>query len=856
MVDRQGNVVEVPDEDAGAAFRSGQLGFEKGSRVPVVDELGTVGTIDADQAQQAFSVPELDTVSQDAYRAAEQENKYGGIGGEAASFGIGAADALTLGLGKGLAVEGAGVLGGKLAADRARETIRGYTETNPKSEFAGQVVGTAAPLLAGGVGAIRGVGGGVRAVDRLGGLAEAGVEALSGERAASLAGRVAQRAVALGARGAVEGAVYGAGGAYSDSRLANEDLTVERIMAGAGEGAITGAAIGGSLGAGIEVASTAIRKASNAAIGKLRAAADKANEAARTLEQKAGKALGDVAGEEGAAIAPKPAAAESKAAAALEGAADDVAGPSRFAPEALNDEKAFPRRTRYARGARDVMDPEFGDTDLPLGGRPGADTEIEELRRALVAEDLNSANRADKVKLLMNAIPEGAHPDWVMGMAPEQRAAMWNFVNPAADDFVVGARGIKDVADGGPEMLKDTPSEVTWRALADAVAEREGVKGWTPKGGAAAPVIELPKPSAAPERAAAAAAEPAAAEQAALSATPEPMAGEGSHEHNVFRDVVGRIVSWATGRGLAKAAGSLVGSTHGPVGYMAGGAVGAAVDKVLGKHVEAVNERITDAVTKFLGKGAPKSPLPSAEGLPGKTAGAVATIFGDKQPSPRAAPRALDAHYAQAVTAVAHLATNPAAHFEETSKLAPLAKHAPVIATKIAVKQGQAVKFLQSKLPPQTIATPLSAARPTVIGDMEKASFLRSLKAVQRPLSVLEDMKDGQLSKEGVEALKAVWPETYDDLRTKVLDRVAEMQTEGKGPSYQQRLQIGQLFDAAVDPTQRPEVVAAVQSLYDEMGNVSAPEQSGTSPGAAPRNNVDTAGSHETLTQRLEGREG
>lgn len=923
MIDRDGNVVQIPDEQAGQAFRSGQYGFQKGTRVPVVDELGTVGTIDAAEAPEAFAIPELDTVSAETFRSAEQERKYGGIGGQAAAFGIGAADALTLGAGKGLAVEGAELIGGERAGAATREAIRGYTETNPKSEMAGQVIGTAAPILAGGIGGIagkgiRGAGAGVRALDTAGMAVERGVARLLPE-AESLAGRAVSRAVTLGARGATEGSVYGAGGAYSESVLKNEDLTAERVMAGMGEGAKFGAVGGAALGASIEVASTAIRKASSAALSRLTQAADKASDAARALEAKAGAleakaaAAGETAGAKVARTAeeavPAPPGAKAlateapPAAAKVVAATDEVAGAARFAPEALsegqafprrtapapaggikaladvepiapkttrvgaaaapaevvggaryapealNEDKAFPRRTRYSRGARDVIEPQYADTDLPLGGVQKGDIEIEELRRALVAEGYNSSNRAEKVGKLMQMVPEGSHPDWVMGMTPEQRASMWRFVNPDADDFIVSARAIKDASDVDP-LLKDIPSDVTWRALADAVAEREGIKGWSsPKPGApAAPVIDLPVGLKAPEKAAAAAAAPAsaAAEKAAI-------AGAGTPEHEVFRDIVGRVVDWATAR-AARAVGSAVGGvTGGPLGFLAGGAAGAAVDRVLGKHMETVNGRITDAVAGFLGKGTPVPLAPTD--VAGKTAGAVAKVFGGGGPSVEPRAKGLDARYEQAAAAVTHLATNPVAHSELTKQTsAPLAKHAPGVAVKIAIKQGEAIKFLQSKLPPSVAKAPLSSAQVRTVGDMEKASFLRSLRTVQHPLSVVEDLKDGKMpSKDAVEALQAVYPEMYADLRTKVLDQVTALMAEGKGPTYQQRLQIGALFDAAVDPTQRPEIVAAVQALYAEMGNVTAPDQGGGGTGGAK---VDTAKAHETMTQRLEGREG
>src|SRR6185369_7337919 len=112
MIDRDGNVVSVPDEQAGDAFRSGKFGFQEGAKIPVVNEAGTVGSIDSSEAPKVFAGGGVKTVSQAAYEQAAKQREYGTDAGTAATFGINAADALTLGFGKGLATQAAGAIGG------------------------------------------------------------------------------------------------------------------------------------------------------------------------------------------------------------------------------------------------------------------------------------------------------------------------------------------------------------------------------------------------------------------------------------------------------------------------------------------------------------------------------------------------------------------------------------------------------------------------------------------------------------------------------------------------------------------------------------------------------------------------
>lgn len=101
-------------------------------------------------------------------------------------------------------------------------------------------------------------------------------------------------------------------------------------------------------------------------------------------------------------------------------------------------------RARYA--------PETAEgTEQGLGGLPGGPDVEEDLARAGRAEALHMQRRVDKVKKLLEPIPEGAHPDWLLKWTPHQREALADYV-------------------GVPSI-----SDTTWRALADALAEREGL---------------------------------------------------------------------------------------------------------------------------------------------------------------------------------------------------------------------------------------------------------------------------------------------------------------------------------------------------------------------------------------------
>ena len=138
---------------------------------------------------------------------------------------------------------------------------------------------------------------------------------------------------------------------------------------------------------------------------------------------------------------------------------------------------------------------------------------------------------------------------------------------------------------------------------------------------------------------------------------------------------------------------------------------------------------------------------------------------------------------------------------------------------------------------------------------MAKASFMRSVRTLQKPMTAVTDLSKNKLSRESVEALKAVLPETYDDLKTKVTEGVTALHEQGKTVGYSQKLQISRLLGVAVDPTQTPEFQKAIGELFaswnkDSLQPVDQTQPQGTQGGGA--HIVDTSKAMQTKTQQLE----
>lgn len=85
--------------------------------------------------------------------------------------------------------------------------------------------------------------------------------------------------------------------------------------------------------------------------------------------------------------------------------------------------------------------------------------------------------------------------------------------------------------------------------------------------------------------------------------------------------------------------------------------------------------------------------------------------------------------------------------------------------------------------------------------------------AVKDPVSIIEDLASGTLIKDSVDAVRAVYPKLYERIKTGILK---QMQSSTAPIPYQQRVQLGLLFDTVTDPSMLPENIAMCQTQLEE----------------------------------------
>jgi len=124
----------------------------------------------------------------------------------------------------------------------------------------------------------------------------------------------------------------------------------------------------------------------------------------------------------------------------------------------------------------------------------------------------------------------------------------------------------------------------------------------------------------------------------------------------------------------------------------------------------------------------------------------------------------------------------------------------------------RAVDFLSLKVPKHSMPVNPFSKRTYQPSEQEMYKFKKYLEAVQNPLVVMQHLKRGQISREGVEAISFVYPELYVEMQSNVFKQLEKQ----KDVDYQQRLQLGILMGIPTDRALEPAAVADFQKHYSE----------------------------------------
>lgn len=179
-----------------------------------------------------------------------------------------------------------------------------------------------------------------------------------------------------------------------------------------------------------------------------------------------------------------------------------------------------------------------------------------------------------------------------------------------------------------------------------------------------------------------------------------------------------------------------------------------------------------------------------------------------------------------------------------------LSRVAPDLEVQLSAVGAKAVKYLQATMPksPYGVNPVDSLLQEWKPSELQLARWSRCVRAVQNPNSVVASLQDGSVTKEGVEALKMVYPEFYADTQRALMERLA---THKKLLSFEQRQALATFIGGPMAGAGDRSKLILSQNLYNNRRAEQAPPGNKQPDG---RQRVSQEENSQTQAQRIEGR--
>jgi hypothetical protein len=253
-------------------------------------------------------------------------------------------------------------------------------------------------------------------------------------------------------------------------------------------------------------------------------------------------------------------------------------------------------------------------------------------------------------------------------------------------------------------------------------------------------------------------------------------------------------------------------------GYVLGGPLGAALatalasPTVLARGIGAI-ERAAARVTTRIDRGASSfvTRALKAARRGASRAQRVASVSGR-----RLVVRGSVADFEEEVQRVIDAAARP----EETQRrieesTAEIGRVAPGVQAQLQQQATASIAFLAARVPPN--ARPVDPLFPGLTrrrdaSNPERARFLRFARAVNDPLSVIDDLEAGAMPVESVEVLRELFPLLHRQLGNALVAEITRRMRSGDDIPFTFRRDLGSLLGAATDPIFRPDAIRAYQA--------------------------------------------
>lgn len=693
----------------------------------------------------------------------------------------------------------------------SKEDLRERRKRNSKSAIAGEVAGVVGPaLLSGGSSLLaKGAASGVATAAKAG-LATEKITAnvlkkiITDTGKKSIAKEVLRKGVAKGAGSAVEGSFYGAGKLISEEALGNADFNAENLISHAGTAALFGGVLGGALGA------------TTAVIPKL----------------KAGKITGWTTKKIKGAMSPEKNAQQLAGMSPSQIYKIKTMKPQVYAhtPKMLKQVAAkegitaFSSNNKLFKATNKFME----NQGAAIGKSLDDITSVLEAKAALPTRSAVSQRIVNSLDELTNQFKD-ANGKVLAGARPKVNKIM-RVINDFDKDLVsseiVTTKVINELKSKYQKLAKwDTRGNLPLeesinRQISGALREE---------------VIDL--------------AEKAGGELGAK------LKNEMANYHTAqeFLSNFGKKIDTSSNVSFGSVRDIMLGGMFGPIGKVVAAANVFAKSDIKKRlsvlvGVEKANQSVTKKLNTKLAafiKGTKKAAIPLT------TKALVNSQFSKKYSdgSFTKKPKNNSEAFQNISKNISELATNPEMLYDST-ETANIADGAPLAAQQSQMILADAVQFLFSKLPKDNRNTGVltSLARPWEPSSIELSKFEKYVRAIENPLTLLDDLESGTVSREAVEAVKTVYPNLYERIQEKTIDEITK---NPDSVTYEKRLNLGILLELPTDAALNPSNIRGLQAHFSEAEVTQA---GGGAISTAKASKLDMAESQSTGAQKTANR--
>lgn len=174
--------------------------------------------------------------------------------------------------------------------------------------------------------------------------------------------------------------------------------------------------------------------------------------------------------------------------------------------------------------------------------------------------------------------------------------------------------------------------------------------------------------------------------------------------------------------------------------------------------------------------------------------------------------------YNKAIDAIRRYSLDPKTVEEQTRQSigADNADAAPGTSGAVLATNMKGINYLASKIPPSgnRLASILPPRAKTTVPAADRIRFTRVLRAVQDPLTVIDDLKDGRITKDAVDAVKVVYPRIYSKMVETV---VTELQNNPEALPYREKVKLSVMLGMPLHPSMAPAFMNAMDAALGKQ---------------------------------------